>query len=96
MTETTEMTKLLNSHKAPTKFYNEVHQQVSDVASYMEPGVLYTTQMLCGDQYWNALPSDWWRRLAGRCLAHMVSTKQFPFSFVQYKRSPTKRYRLID
>lgn len=96
MTKKTEMTKLLNGHKAPTKFYNEVHQQVSDVAYCMQPGILYTTKILCGDEFWDALPSNWWRWLAGRCLAHMVSTKQFPFAYVKYKRSPTKRYRLID
>lgn len=87
-------TKLLNGYYAPTKFYNEVRQNISAGVSAMLPDTLYKAKMLCEDKFWKDLPSDWWRRLAGRCFAHMVSTKQFPVKFVQYKQSCTNHYQI--
>lgn len=87
-------TALLNGHYAPTEFYARVLKQIHMAMAEVKPDTLYTTKMLCGDDFWSDLPSNWWKVLAGRCFAHMVSTKQFPFEFVQYKRSCTKHYRL--
>ncbi len=88
------MTYLLNGFKVPTTFYKEVYKHVSLGVSAMRPETLYTTKSLCGDGFWDALPTTWWKWMAGRCFAHMVSYQLFPVKFVRYKRTPTKRYQL--
>lgn len=87
------MTELLNGHYAPTEFYNEVYQNIRAGVAAMLPGRLYTAKMIVVDGYWDTLPSNKWKTLAGRCFAHMVSTGLFPLNFVQYKRSCTKHYQ---
>ncbi|MFZ2972571.1 MAG: hypothetical protein WA049_08010 [Ferribacterium limneticum] len=55
---------------------------------------LYTLKEILGNERWDSLPSNWAKRMAGRCFAHMVSVGTFPFKFVQFKRYCTKRYQL--
>lgn len=90
----TETIKLLWGYQAPKAFYEDVAKQVALAMGSIEAGKLYTTKTLCGDAFWSGLGRNKNKRLAGRCLAHMVYKKRFPFEFVQHMRSPTKRYRL--
>ena len=85
---------LIGGYKAPTHFYRSVEQQIQDALNEVKPEKLYTLRMLCGEEFWSILGSNFCRRLAGRCFAHMVDQGHFPFEFIQYKRSPTKRYLL--
>ena len=84
-------TQLLNSFTAPTEFYNEVYQNMRTRVVAMLPGVVYTAKEIALE-YWDSLPTDRWKRLAGRCFAHMVSTHQFPVKFAN-KKSCTKHYK---
>lgn len=86
---------LLGGHTAPTELYNEVYENIKAGVSSMQPNKLYTAKMLVEEGYWDTLPSIRWKRLAGRCFAHMVSTGRFAVKFVQYKRSCTKHYRTL-
>lgn len=87
------MTRLLNGYKAPTAFYEAVMLAAKKGVKRAVSGNLYTSRMLCGEEFWLLLtkPKKW---LAGRCIALMVANRVFDLQFVQYKRSPTKRYRL--
>jgi hypothetical protein len=87
------MTQLLNGFKAPTEFYQEVHQNTYNGVDAMVIGELYKVKEIANKGYWATLPSNKWKTLAGRCFAHMVSTGQFPVKFVQYKKSRTKHYQ---
>lgn len=87
-------TELLNGHSAPTEFYDRLQAHIAKQMPGVKPDVLYTSRQICGEVFWSDLPSNWWRVLAGRCFAHMVSKKLFPFEFIQYKKSCTKHYLL--
>jgi hypothetical protein len=85
-------TELLNGHSAPTEFYDLIQAHIAKQMPEIKSDVLYTSRMICGEVFWSDLPSNWWRVLAGRCFAHMVSKKLFTFEFIQYKKSSTKHY----
>lgn len=89
-----QRTQLLNGHSAPTEFYKEVYQNMGTRVTGIEPGKLYTTKDIAGE-YWDSLPTNSWKRLAGRCFAHMVSNRFIHLKFVQYKKSCTKHYKKI-
>jgi hypothetical protein len=92
---TVPMTSLLGGHSISTAFYDSIQRQIQNRLHEVKDGKLYVAKELCGEEFWSTfLISDWQRRMAGRCFAHMVATGIFPFTFKQYKRSPTKRYRL--
>jgi hypothetical protein len=88
------ITALIGGYNAPTAFYLLVEKQIKKGMHKVMPGNLYTTRMICGEEFWLTLGNNYKKRLAGRCLAHMVVKGRFPFNFIQYKRSPTKRYQL--
>jgi len=88
------MTKLLGGYSTSTAFYRLIQQQAEEGMQTLDYDVLYRCSEICGDGFWKLLTKRE-KRLSGRCFAHMVYTGMFPLNFVQYKRSPTKRYRLI-
>lgn len=88
------VTELIGGYNAPTAFYKLIEQQIEDGMRAVKAGKLYTLRMLCGEEFWLILGTAYSKRLAGRCFAHMVDQGHFPFEFIQYKRSPTKRYQL--
>lgn len=94
MSSSHSFTQLSFGYKAETAFYNQIRVEATKGISNMKPNHFYTLKELCDKTFWDALPNKkkW---LAGRCFAHMVSTKIFHLRFVKYKRSPTKRYVLI-
>lgn len=88
------MVKLLGRYAATAAFYKLIQQQAEEGMQTLEHNTLYMCSEICGDGFWIILTKrEKW--LAGRCFAHMVYMGMFPLSFVQYKRSATKRYRLI-
>lgn len=86
-------TKLLNGYTAPTEFYERLQAHIAKQIPNIQPDTLYILKIICGDKFWDGLPNNWWKRLAGRCFAHMVSKKLLPFEFVQLKHK-TKHYIL--
>ena len=80
---------------APRALYLRVEKEVSVLIPQLVQGKLYRLSDIYGESRWNDLGNAWMKRKAGRCFAHMVATKRFALEFVQYKRSATKRYRLL-
>ena len=78
----------------PRALYDQISRDTAERVPRLVPGKLYRLQDIYGDQAWVALGNAWVRRKAGRCFAHMVSKGIYPLTFVQYKRSATKRYLL--
>jgi len=75
-------------------FFNAVRCQIEEVIPALERGKAYRTEDLCGDAFWKIL-NDGERRMAGRCVAHMVARGMLPLSFVKTKHEYPKRYKLI-
>jgi len=86
--------QVLGGQWAPRSLYDQVSRDIADRIAQLVPGKLYRLQDIYGDQPWTSLGNAWVKRKAGRCFAHMVSIGRFPLTFVQYKRSATKRYLL--
>lgn len=66
----------------PEVFFYDLFQQVKDITPGMIPGVKYTLEMLCGATFWDAL-TDGQKRIAGRCMVHMVETGMMPLQFAE-------------
>jgi len=81
------------AYTIPAALYNAIRLQVEEIIPAMERGVEYTLEMLCGDAFWQTL-TDGERRMAGRCLAHMVANKRLPLRFVGCPHEHPKKYRL--
>ncbi len=86
--------QVLGGQWVPRALYNQISRDIAERVPLLVPGKLYRLQDIYGDQLWASLGNAWVKRNAGRCFAHMVSKGRFPLTFVQYKRSPTKRYLL--
>ena len=86
--------RVLGGQWVPRTLYLRVEKEVSVLIPQLVPGKLYRLSDIYGESRWNALGNAWVKRKAGRCFAHMVSTKRFALDYVKYKRSATKRYRL--
>lgn len=74
------MVLLYNGYSASKDFFDEVKHLVTQAIPGLQPNASYTTEMLCGQAFWVDLHKSK-RILAGRCLAHMVVTKQLPLRF---------------
>jgi len=85
---------LYDGYTVPEKFYNVVLYQVREILPALIPGEKYTLELLCGDAFWLPL-SDGQRRMAGRCMAHMVNNDQLPLCFAITKHEYPKRYQLL-
>lgn len=88
-------TNVLGGHSVPTTLYWDVMKHMDAQMHKVKPEALNTLKGMCEIDFWDDMNS-WQRRKAGRAFAHMVHTGIFPFEFVQYKRSPTKRYLLVQ
>ena len=70
---TTEIYILLHDGKPASKsLYDTVRLLVEEVIPGMVPGVGYTTEILCGEDFWVSLKDDNERRMAGKCMANLV------------------------
>ena len=95
MTNPTKMTQLLYGWQAPTEFYEEVYRNNKDGVARMLPNKLYKAKLLAAEGYWESLPNNRAKSLAGRCFTHLVYKKRFSLKFVQYKRSCTNHYKIL-
>ena len=77
------------------EFYDSVKHQVEEVLEAIQRDVLYTAEALCGAEFWSLL-SKGERRLAGRCLAHMIIVRRlFPLVHCPGRHEYPYRYKLI-
>ena len=76
-------------------FYNAVRYQAEEIIPALIPGVKYKSEWLCGDAFWTPL-SDGEKRMAGRCIAHMVVNGLLPLRFAESKHEYPKWYQLIQ
>lgn len=90
------MIKVLNGKYVPTELYEIVRSQVHKEMPNVRLGQLYDLNDICAANFWHDLKTNVRRRQAGEAFAHMVATGLFPFEFIQYKKSVTKYYRLIE
>lgn len=73
--------------------FESVLQQVEEIRKALMPNVDYTTKMLCGRDFWRLL-KPYERILAGRCLALMATTDNFPLYFAGKTPGNSNLYRL--
>jgi hypothetical protein len=82
-----------NVYTASATFYTAVRLQVEEVIPVLERDVKYKLEMLCGEAFWRTL-SDGEKRMAGRCMAHMVANGLLPLRFADTKHEYPKWYQL--
>ena len=85
---------LKNGHVAPVEFYDSIKYQVQEAADYLPRYITAILEHLCGDIFWSELTTEE-RKLAGRCMAHLVEHRLVPFEYVGCRHAYPKRYRLI-
>jgi len=74
-------------------FLESIRQQVKAALPTLNPRLAYTLEKLCGKAFWAKLDNGE-RKLAGRCMAHMVVKNQLPFVFAPSKHEYPKYYQL--
>lgn len=75
------------------EYYTAVYGHVAERVPEAARGRIYTAKTLSGDDFWSLLsPGE--RRLAGRCIAHMVVRGLLPLVFVKAKHEYPLRYRI--
>ena len=62
-------------------FLNRFKQEILFITPGVPQGVLFTTEQLCGMDYWDPL-SKWERTLAGMCMVYLVEHNLVPFELV--------------
>jgi hypothetical protein len=77
----------------PRSLFSSILRQVTAIAPAVDPHQEYTLQELCGEEYWQSL-SNWHRRLAGKCMAHMVTHGLVPYCFAGHLCESPKKYML--
>ncbi len=88
------MVPLPGGHWVQKVFLEELRRQVMETIPGLQFGMEYKIQHLVDAAYWSSLvPRD--RRMAGRCLAYLVSSGQLPLEFVSCPRCTNKVYRRI-
>jgi hypothetical protein len=75
-------------------FYNAIRLQVEEVIPLLDRDEKYTLQMLCGEAFWDPL-TEGERRMAGRCMSHMVRNNLLPLRFAESKHEYPKFYELL-
>ena len=74
-------------------FFSALLHQVEEIYPAMIPGVKYTLEMLCGPTFWGPL-TDGQKRVAGKCMVHMVENGMLPLHFAEGRHEYPKLYSL--
>ena len=77
------------------EFLNYIRDVVIERASSLSPHTIYTFEEICSDFFWKVF-EDGEKRIAGKCMRHLVAKAEVPFIEVnEYRCQSPKRYRLI-
>ena len=79
------------AYVAPREFYESIRREILDVTQVLLADEGYTAEMLCGPEFWSQL-SDNERRLAGRCVSHMVRDAVLPLRRLGCRHQYPARY----
>ncbi len=74
-------------------YYDFVRQQVDARLPDLERDASYTAKRLCGKEFWRHL-NNGERRMAGRCIAYMVTRNLLPLTFAETRHEYPKKYQL--
>jgi hypothetical protein len=85
---------LLNGRRAPIDFYTIVRDQVAERLPALAPGVDYTTEQICGTDFWPLLTHGECR-LAGQVLKDLVLRGLAPLVLVEWAHEFPLKFRLI-
>jgi hypothetical protein len=80
-------------YSVPAKFYTAIRLQVEEVIPALKHDEVYTLEMLCGEVFWDTLTNGK-RRMAGRCMTHMVANNLLPLRSVKGRHEYPKLYQL--
>lgn len=84
---------LQDGYTASRAFHESIRLQVEEVLPALQRDARYTLKTLCGNEFWNRLsPGE--RRMAGRCMAHIVVTGLLPLNFADSRHEYPKWYEL--
>lgn len=84
---------LHDGYAVPLAFLDSVQQQVEEILPTLKPKARYTAKMLCGTKFWDQLGSGN-KKIAGRCLASMVTRNLVPLSSAGRNPQNAKQYQL--
>lgn len=84
---------LWDGYSVPEQFYQHVKSAVADVVQVLVPEAKYKTEHLMGKDSWDAM-SRGDRRIAGRCLSHMVACREVPLLEAPQRHEYPKWYRV--
>lgn len=84
---------LAGGYPVKAAFITSLRHQVEAALPTLIPHLTYTLEKLCGKAYWASLDAGE-RRLAGRCMAHLVATNEFPLLFAPSNHEYPKHYQL--
>jgi hypothetical protein len=79
--------------QVPIDFYEMIHRQVEEIIPALVPGVSYTLEMLCGEDFWNAMDVKQ-RRQAGKCMVHLVKTEKIPLKIQGCEHQFPRKYMM--
>jgi hypothetical protein len=75
----------------PKVFFLALFHRVLEITPAMEPGVIYTLKVLCGEDFWS-MYTDGQKRIAGQCMVHMVEHRMLPLHFAEGRHEYPKFY----
>lgn len=85
--------QLNDGYTASKAFYTRIYKMMVAALSGKKPGIQCTVKQYVGKVLWNKLDTGE-RKLAGRCVAHMVSNSLLSLEFAGKTKANAQLYRL--
>lgn len=74
-------------------FYNNIQSLIKEALPFLVCDEQYTVEILCGSNFWKSLNAGE-KKMAGRCVAHMVMESRIRLSFAGKSSSNSRLYRV--
>ena len=84
---------MYDGYPIPKAFFDQIQQQLEKTLPTLKRSGRYKARPVLGEAFWESLTNGE-RRMAGKCLAHLVSLKRVPLHFVKSNHEYPKFYRL--
>lgn len=82
---------LYGNYMVLESFYKNIQSQIEEALPFLERDMQYTVEMLCDPNFWKSLnPGQ--KKMAGRCVAHMVMENRIQLSFAGKSISNSRLY----